>query len=54
MEAEQPCQREVLQHQQSAQQKGHQEVLSVSMNDNASQYIYIRFDLYWARFVETT
>ena len=32
------CQKEVLQHQQLAQQKGHQELLSGSMNDNVSQY----------------
>ena len=38
MEAEQPCRKEVLQHQQPAQQKGHQELLSISMNDNVSQY----------------
>ena len=38
MEAEQPRKKEVLQHEQPAQQKGHQELLSVSMTDNVSQY----------------
>ena len=36
-EAEQP-RKKVLQHEQPAQQKGHQEPLSVSMTDNVSQY----------------
>ena len=38
MESEQPHQKEVLQQQQSVQQKNPQELLSVSMNDNVSQY----------------
>ena len=38
MEAEQSRKKEVLQHEQPAQQKGHQELLSVSMTDNVSQY----------------
>ena len=38
MESEQPHQKEVLQQQQSVQQKNPQELLSVSMNDNFSQY----------------
>ena len=38
MEFEQPHQKEVLQQQQSVQQKNPQELLSVSMNDNVSQY----------------
>ena len=50
MEAEQPRKKEVLQHEQPAQQKGHQELLSVSMTDNVSQYTsdstLIRLDLW--------
>ena len=38
MESEQPHQKEVLQQQQSVQQKNPQELLSKSMNDNVSQY----------------
>ena len=38
MESEQHHQKEVLQQQQSVQQKNPQELLSVSMNDNVSQY----------------
>ena len=38
MESEQLHQKEVLQQQQSVQQKNSQELLSVSMNDNVSQY----------------
>ena len=37
-ESEQLHQKEVLQQQQSVQQKNPQELLSVSMNDNVSQY----------------
>ena len=38
MESEQYRHKEVLQQQQSVQQKNPQELLSVSMNDNVSQY----------------
>lgn len=40
MESEQPRQKGMLQHQQQVQQKSNQELLSVSMSDNASQYTH--------------
>ena len=53
MESEQYHQKEVLQQQQSVQQKNPQELLSVSMNDNVSQYtsdsILIGLDLWKER-----